>query len=244
MEEVKVITEKSIPKGAIIFEGFQGIGLVGTLAAQYIADVSKAEVVGYIDVPDFPPIAILVNGQIRNPIRVYKLKKGNKTFVIVESELPIPQKLVNPIARAISEFAKKIHAKEIISLEGLAVPKAPQDSNVYWISNNEKKFNHLKKAASLLKNGIVVGVSAALLIQSKVKKIPAAVIMAEAHADFPDGIAAASLIKSLNKIYSLDIDTTPLEKESKRFENKVWSIIEKAQKLKESSEKPGETYIG
>ena len=35
-----------------------------------------------------------------------------------------------------------------------------------------------------------------------------------------------------------------LEKESKKFEDKVWSVIKKAKQLKESSNKPGETYIG
>ncbi|MCD6575798.1 MAG: proteasome assembly chaperone family protein [Nanoarchaeota archaeon] len=241
---VEIVVEKPIPRNAIILEGFQGVGLVGTLAAQYIADQQNAEIIGYVDVPEFPPIAILVNGKVREPIRIYKFKKGTNTFVVFESELPIPQKFVNSIAREIANFAKKNKVKEIISLEGLAVPKSPSESKVYWISNNKSKFEKKFKSVQLLKSGIVIGVSAALLIQSKTRKVPAAVLMAEAHADFPDGMAAASLIKAINKIYGLNVDVEPLEKESKRFEEKVWQIIEKAKQLKQADERPNETYIG
>lgn len=244
MEKAEIIVEKKIPKGTIILEGFQGIGLVGTLAAQYIAERTNAKVIGYIDVPEFPPIAILSNGQVRHPIRIHQFKKGSQNFLIFESELPIPQKLVNSIARAIAEFAKKNKVKEIISLEGLAVPKTPVVSNTYWISNVSKRFKKIEKYAKPLKAGIVVGVSAALLIQAKAKKVPAIVLMAEAHANFPDGMAAASLIKLLNKIYKLDIYVIPLEKEAQKFEEKVWKIIEKARQLKEAGERPGKTYIG
>ncbi len=241
--DIQIIVEKPIPKNSIILEGFQGVGLVGTLAAQYIVDQEKADVVGYMDVPQLPPIAILANGKIRLPIRIHHFKKGKNNFLVFESELPIPQNLVNPIARAISEFAKKNKVKEIISFEGLAVPKIPLEAKVYWISNNRSKFEKRMKSVKLLNSGIVIGVSAALLIQSKTKKVPAAVLMSEAHANFPDGIAAASIIKSINKIYGLNINTSPLEKESKRFEEKVWTIIKKAQQLKEAKT-PNETYIG
>ncbi len=244
MVNVEIVVEGTVPKNAIILEGFQGIGLVGTLAAQYVAEKTNSKVIGYVDVPEFPPIAILVNGKVRPPIRIHTFKKSGKNFIIFESELPIPQNFINPIANAIADFAKKHKVKEIISLEGLAVPKSPIVSKTYWISNTEKKFTHLKKYASSLKSGIVIGVSAALLIKAKVRKIPAAVVMAEAHSNFPDGMAAASLIQLLDKIYKLRIDVAPLERESKRFEEKVWEIIEKAKQLREATEKPGKTYIG
>ena len=244
MSNVEIVVEKPIPKGTIIFEGFQGIGLVGTLAAQYISDNTNAKIIGYVYIPEFPPIAILSNGQVRQPIRIYHFKKGKQNFLIFESELPIPQKFINPLAMTIADFAKKNKVKEIISLEGLGVPKVPTKAKTYWISNDEKKFKHLKKIVSQLKSGIVIGVSAALLIHSKTKGVPAAVVMSEAHSDFPDGIAAANLIRVLNKTYNLNIDVAPLEKESKKFEQKIWSVIEKAQQLKQASQTPGKTYIG
>ena len=244
MDDVEIYFDGTVPKGTIIIEGFQGVGLVGTLAAQYIADKMKAKVVGYVTSHLLPPMALLINGEIRPPIRIYKFKKGANTFLIFESELPIPQKLITKIAKKIAEFAKKNKVKEIISLEGLAVPKTPIPENTYFISNSEKKFNNLKKHSKLLANGIVIGVSAALLLEAKMQKIPAACIMAEAHADYPDGLAASSIIKLLSKVYGLKIDTAPLEKESKKFEQKVLSIIEKAQQIKESVESPRKTYIG
>ena len=244
MSDVKIIINAKIPKNAILIEGFQGVGLVGTLAAQYLVDKKKAEIIGYMDSLEFPPIAILSNGIIRTPIRIHKFKNKGKTFIVFESELPIPQLLINKIATELSNFAKKNKIKEIISLEGLAIPKGPINPKTHWVSNMGDKFPKFKKESNLLKNGVVIGVSASLLIKSKINKIPAIVLMAEAHPNFPDGIAAANIIKLMNKIYNLGIDTSPLEKESKKFEDQIWGVIRKANQLKKSSTNAKETYIG
>jgi uncharacterized protein len=244
MTKVEIIVDSAIPKNAIFIEGFQGIGLVGTLAAQYLSEIVKAKLIGYVDVSELPPIAILVNGHIQNPIRIHHFKKSGKNFIVFESELPIPQKFINSIARAIADFAKKNKAKEIISFEGLAVPQSPAESKTYWISNVEEDFENFKSHATALKSGIVVGVSAALLVQAKARNVPAAVIMAEAHPDYPDGLAAASLLRVMNKVYKLDVDVRALEKESKKFEAKIWSVIEKAQQIKDAGDNPGRNYIG
>ncbi len=241
----EIIFDDEVPKNAIILEGFQGIGLVGTIAAEYIAEMKDAKIFGYVDVPNLPPIALLSKGLIKNPIRIYHFKEGKQDYLIVVSEFAIPQKLANEIAKSLVEFAKKNKVKEIISLEGLTVQKKPEDSNTYWVSNRiqafEKTFGKHSKA---LETGIIIGVSASLLIQAKLKKIPSIVLMAEAHTKFPDGAAAASLIKLLNKTHKLKVDVKILEEKSEEFESKIWSIIKKAKDLKESNKKPGKTYIG
>ena len=241
----EIIFEGKVPKEAIILEGFQGIGLVGTLAAEYIAEQKKAKVVGYVDVLELPPIALLVEGSIKNPIRIYHFKEKKQDFLIFVSELPMPQKLANVIAKSIVDFAEQNKAKKIISLEGLSVPESPAESNTYWVSNNTKFFSKkFEKVSKPLNSGIIVGVSASLLTQAKMKNIPSIVLMAEEHTNFPDGSAASSLIKILNKIYNLNVDVEKLEKESENFEKKIWNIIEKAKKLKDSGKTPGKTYIG
>lgn len=245
-EEIEIIVEGKIPKNSIIFEGFQGIGLVGTLAAQYIADKTNAKLIGYINSTSLPPMALLVNGELKNPMKVYHFKKGKNDFIIFESELPVPQKEVNKIAEKIAIFAKENKAKEILSFEGIATKQAPKQSKVYGITNKKSNSKKFEKVVGLLQNGIIIGVSAALLIQSKVQNIPAYCLIAEAHADFPDGLAAVSLIKKVNQLYGLNIDVAELEKESKGFENKLWDVIKKAKQLSNVEENavPKKTYIG
>lgn len=242
---VEIIFDGKVPKNSIVLEGFQGIGLVGTLAAEYIAEQKNAKVVGHVDVPEFPPITLLVNGRIKTPIRIYHFKEKKQNFLIFVSELPMPQKMANVLAKAIVNFSKEHKVKEIVSLEGITVPEEPVDSNTYWISSNPKFFeNRFGKKAKALQSGIIVGVSASLLTQSKIQKIPSVVLMAEAHTNFPDGSAASSIIKLLNKVYKIDVDVNNLEAQSEEFEKKIWKMIEKAKTLKNSNSKPGKTYIG
>ena len=245
MMDVEVVVNEKVPKNSIILEGFQGVGLVGTLAAQYIAEKTNAKLVGYITSDALSPMALLIEGEIRHPMRIYQFKKGSQNFLIFESELPIPHKLSNIIAREIANFAKKNGIKEIVSLEGIATPKKPTQSNVYYVTNmTDKVSKKVKDNAKLLKNGIIIGTSAALLIQAKLQKIFTYALMAEAHSKFPDGLAASELVKKINEIYNLEIDTSVLEKESKEFENRLWKVVKKAEKLKSSEGQPKKTYIG
>lgn len=191
-------------------------------------------------------MALLVNGEMKNPMKVYHFKKSGQDYIIFESELPVPNKLVTALAEKIAVFAKENKAKEIVCFEGLATKLPPTESNVYGIVASKGTNKKFEKTVKLLQNGIIVGVSAALLIQAKMQKIPAYCFVAEAHADFPDGLAAVSIIKKVNILYGLGIDSSELEKESKRFEDKIWHVIERADQLKEPEigTAPKKNYIG
>jgi len=244
-DKVEIKFNGTIPKNAIIFEGFQGIGLVATLAAQYIADKTNAKIVGDISSSAFPPMALLVNGEIKNPMVIYQFKKGNQNFIIFESELPVPHKIVNDLAEAIANFAKQNKAKQIVCLEGIATTHAPVESNVFAFATSKILDKKISSKVQILQNGIIVGVSASLMTHAKMLNVPSICLIAEAHADFPDGIAAAGLVKKVNLIYGFDIDVSSLEKESKKFEDQLLSVIEKSGLVKESETKsPGKVYIG
>ena len=244
-DKIDIKIEGVVPKNSIIFEGFQGIGLVATLAAQYIADKTNAKIIGYISSSAFPPMALLVNGEIKNPMVVYHFKRGGQNYLIFESELPIPHKIVNDLAEAIAVFAKQNKVKQIICLEGIAAQHAPTESKVFAFATSKFLDKKLSGKVPILQNGIIVGVSAALMTHAKMLGIPSICFIAEAHSDFPDGLAAASLLKKVNSIFEFNIDVSSLEKESQKFENQLMSVIDKAKNITESEVKsPGKVYIG
>ncbi len=110
----KVVIEKRIPKNFILIEGFQGVGFVATIAAEYLAEKLNAEQIGYIVSEDLPPLLVFYDGKINHLIRIYKFKWKNQNFVIIVSEFPIPNKLVHEISEEIIKWAKKNGVKEII----------------------------------------------------------------------------------------------------------------------------------
>jgi uncharacterized protein len=233
VDEVKFIIKKGLKfNNPIIIEGFQGVGLVGTLTAQYLAQKNGFELIGHVDSEGIPPMALLVGGDIRNPIKIHANKK--RDVIIIESELSIPKKIIYELSREITAWAKKINAKEIICLEGFSVPEEERDYEIFGMSTDKKIMDKLtKKGIKRLDSGIVIGMSAALLLSSRDQKIPATCLMIESRKDFPDGYAAAELLNTLAKIYNFKIDVEELKSQAEKFEKKIKQVISHARKLRD-----------
>ncbi|MCW1296613.1 MAG: PAC2 family protein [Candidatus Parvarchaeota archaeon] len=240
MTRVRIIADDFKPKNPIVIEGFQGFGLVGVIAAEYLADKFNMRQVGHIESNALPAMALLINGEVKFPIRIFADDKNE--LVVFDSELPIPQHLAYDIAKEIAEWAEKNNARQIICLEGLAVPTTPQESNVYGIANSKELEEKIKKKVKIIDNGIIIGVSAALLLECQSRNIPAICLMAECHSEFPDGRAAVSVLRALSDLLNLKLDVSPLEKEALEAQKKIKSIIEKAKKIGEVGEKPERIY--
>ena len=163
---------------------------------------------------------------------------------MVVSELPIPSKMVNEISTALIKWAKKNKCREIVSFEGVVVPSIIGEPKVYGIANDENLNKKLSKYVSPLRNGLILGMSAALLMKSKQVKIPAYCMLAEAHPDYPDARAAAILIQKFNEIYGTNVNTEELIKEAEEIEKKLMKVIERAKKLSQRSEGEVKQYIG
>ncbi len=218
-------------KKPLIIEGFQGVGLVGTLTAQYLVQKLNLEQIGYVDSEGVPPIAMLVNGNLLNPIKIFSNKK--RDLIIIESELSIPRKIIYELSEEITKWAKKINAREILCLEGISVPESERNNEVYGMSTDPKITKNLtKKGVKILKNGIILGMSAQILLKSKEKKIPATCLFVESRTEFPDGMAAASLVETLNKLYNFNVDVSDLRAQAKEFEKKIENVLSHAKHLR------------
>jgi predicted ATP-grasp superfamily ATP-dependent carboligase len=103
---------------------------------------------------------------------------------------------------------------------------------------NEKKFDSIN--IEKLKEGIVVGVTGALLLE---RDIPVSSIFVETHSAMPDSKAAASIIQVLDKYLGLSIDYKPLLKQAEEFEKKLKTLIAQKSAVAEEQEKKKLSYI-
>ena len=225
-----------------IITGFQSTGLVGTLATQYLVKKLGAKQIGHMTSEDLPPIAILVNGEIKHPIRIFHSKKHN--VIIFESELPIPPKLSQKISSEIVEWAKKNKAKQIICIEGMKSQDGDEKPDIYAVVSDEKHERLVKKHANLLSNGIIAGMAASILLESKGSRIPTMCYLVESNVALPDGKAAAAVIDKLNEVLNLNVDSRPLYREAERFEQEIKKLLEKAEKSVTSKYSPDATIYG
>ncbi|MFA5405848.1 MAG: PAC2 family protein [Candidatus Nanoarchaeia archaeon] len=244
VDKIKLVIKKGITfKNPVIIEGFQGVGLVGTLAAQYLSSKKDFETIGYVESEGIPPIALLVNGEIKNPIKI--LSNKNHDIIIIESELSIPRGIIYELSDEIAKWAKRIKAREIICLEGINVPESERDYEIFGMSTDKKIMASLiKKGVKKLENGIVIGMSAALLLKCKEYNLPATCLMVESRPELPDGLAAAAVLETLGKVHSFSIDVTDLKKQASVFEKKMQKVISHADHFKiDEGKNPNKTSI-
>ncbi len=237
-----VLTKK--PKGVRIVEGFPGFGLIGTIATEFLVEHLKCEKIGTIDMDDIPAIIAIHQKKVIEPISIYYHKKLN---IVLLHAINIGKELGWKLAEVVQELAQQLRAKEIISLEGVGNPQlatqgAQAMSRVFYYTSDGKKEKVLAKVALPLEEGIIVGVTGALL--ARTRKVPITAFFAETGTGLPDSKAAALIIKALDQYTGLDVDYKPLFKQAEEFEKKLRGMMEQAQSAEKLQDEKKLSYVG
>ena len=230
---------KKRPKNPIIIEGFPGFGLVGTIASEFLIDHLKTEQIGKILFDDLPAMVAIHENKIVEPLGIFYNKEYN---IVIIHAVTASQGFEWKLADVLVKIAKQLGAKEIISLEGVGSSEEVKESRAFYYSTDEKKAEKLKKdGINPLKEGIIMGVTGALLVRSE---SPLTCIFAEAHTNLPDSKAAAKIIQTLDKFLGLKVDYEPLLQQAEKFEGKLRGLLEKSQEAKELGEEKRMSYVG
>ena len=233
-----VLKEK--PKSPIIIEGFPGFGLVGTIATQFLIKHLNTKQIGYITSEKQVPITAVHEGKVIPPLSIFYDKKYN---IVILHALTGVNGSEWEISDILDDMCKELKCKEIISIEGIAATS--EKTNAYFYTADASKRD---KLAGLklepLKDGVVMGVSGALLLKSN---LPLSCIFVESHVNIADSMAAAKIIEVLDKYLGLNVDYKPLLKTAQEFESKLKTILTKNKEINEiqrSKEKQQIGYIG
>ncbi|MBD3390061.1 hypothetical protein GF415_03870 [Candidatus Micrarchaeota archaeon] len=199
-------------KGATTIVGFPTTGLVGSIAASYLANKLDMELMGYFTSDKIPPVTAIHDYKPLPPLRVYASKKHK--LVVILSEIVTPISLSSKVADAIREIARKLKSPLIITLGGISMHE--KEGEVYGISTSEELTASLEKRKHIkrVKEGATTGV-AGLLLTPGVFKEPVLSLLAETLEEQPDPNAAANVIGVVAEITKVKIDTKELEKEAK-----------------------------
>ena len=224
-------------KGAVLIEGFPGFGLVSTIATEYLIDHLEAKLIGKISSEKMPAMVAIHKGQVIEPVGIFYDEKNN--IVIVRAIANI-NGMEWEVTENLMKLANEIKAKEIISIEGISSDGKPPEPEAFFFTKNDerkKRFNALN--IKELDEGIIVGVTSALLI-----KMPdTTFLFTEASSELPDSRAAAKVIEVLDNYLKLKVDFKPLFKKAEDFESKIKEILMKAKEMPRLKEAK-ETYFG
>jgi uncharacterized protein len=226
------------PQNVTIIEGLPGFGLVGTISTEFLLDHLKAEKIGYIWFSEMNPIIAIHDKKVVDPLAIFYNKKYN---LVILHAITNVKGVEWKLASAIKEVAKKLKAKEVISIEGVGSVGKSKSSAYFYSKANSAKW--AKTGATQLEEGIVIGVTACLLLYQR--EVPISCVFAETTTGLPDSRAAARVIELLDKYLGLDVDYKPLLKKAEMFENKLKSLLKKATVAKSMSKKKEDTtYMG
>jgi len=216
-------------KGASVIEGFPSVGLVSTLAANYLVEQLKLPKIGCISSRFMPVTSIIRDGSPNHPVRIY----GDKRLVVFMSEFRPPAQLVMPIVEEILGWTKAQGCDMIISAEGLPMMEAekPGDIHVYGVSSSPRGRKLLEsKKIEMLNEGIITGISGVLLNEGMKQDRDVLCVIADAHQDYPDARSAARIVEAIDSLLpQIELDTKPLYAEAEKMETEIKAALARIQ---------------
>ncbi len=220
---------------------FPSVGLVATIAANFIIDSLDLPQVGILDGERFPTLSVVCDGAPSHPVRIhagrYKAGDEERSIVVFLSEFRPPADLVRPVAEAILKWCREKAVGLLVTPEGLLVEGEGAEDNileVYTIGSTEAVRDRLNSAgAPLFKDGVVAGVTGVLLNGGRRDGVDVAGILAEAKPEHPDARSAGAVVELIAQLTGAPLRAEDLYREADRFEGRMMRFL-RSQKAAES----------
>ncbi|HZY70600.1 MAG TPA: PAC2 family protein [Thermoplasmata archaeon] len=232
-----------LPPHATVLVSFPSVGFAATVAAHFMIRALDLPQVGTVDSDAFPPLAVVQAGRVQPPIRVH----AKDDFAVVVSEFPVPLEQARALAGAILAGAEARKASLVLSVEGVVPhPVGPEenvaDESVWAVTAKPDaalQDRFAKAGARKLEDGVLGGVSGALLVEGLRRAIPTSTLLVSARTveGYPDHRAGAVLIETLDRLLPhLKIDTKPLRSQAEMIEKALRAAL----KARSASDAPSE----
>jgi len=242
IEDVSVeIKEKST-----MILGFAGNGLLGPIIASTIIDqIPDIKDICFITSEFLPPISFFYEGKLKHPFRLYYSQKYNIIIGTCETTF---RKFsdYNDLARTICNWllSEDVNAKEIVMFQGIPKKEVINKYPVYYAAE-ECMVEFLENYdLQIVKKGIILGPEATLINEVLTNKLKIYTLFTPIH-KIPSFEGATSIIRVLNEIYDLNIETENLIEKGKKNETLMLEfakIIEQKKKKNISTELSEEAY--
>lgn len=221
-----------------LIEGLPGLGLVAAIAVDQITTQLGLQHYGTIRCDDLPPVVSFQDGRIRDLVRVYI---GSEPAVMtLQSDLAIPSGAFDSVTACVlndlsAEFDRGIF------LAGAPAENEEEIGQVAGVATTDRLEDDLKEAGIPLAegNGIVGGVTGALVNHCYETDVPAAVLIVKAHPQLPDpGAARAVIENALEPLVEFDIDTSPLQEQADEIRRHMQQIAQQYQEAAQEQKQP------
>ncbi len=235
---------------AMAIVGFPSVGLVSSIAANFIIRTMNLSRVAGVMSDDFPPYTLIHNGVPSPPVRIYAGERkcdgeGEQCqqLVTVAAEfMPLPD-MVKPLADSLLDWCQDKGIKTIVALEGINW-QTPEEPRIFGVGSTATARNNLKKyGVEEMKEGMVSGISGVMLFEGEIRGLDVMCLLGPARINFPDARGSAKLLEVVAKMLpELKIDPEPLYKEAEEIEKQIRAAMESVNQPKKVSPEESVVY--
>ena len=206
-------------KNPILVVGFPGLGMVGSIAAGYLAKQLKAKKMATLYSPYFP-YHVLVNKKgsarlLSGEFYLWKNETGKNDCILLTGDSQA-QTIEGQfeVANSVLDFAEKKLVKTIITLGGYR-NEVEETPKIVAVSTNPALFEKALKAKAIASEAgtPIVGTAGLLLGLAKFRKMNALCLLGETRGYFPEPKTAKTVLEVLRGILSIDVDLKGLDEE-------------------------------
>lgn len=189
--------------------GFSEFGLAGLTAANYLVEQLELQQTGHITVEQLPTITPFENGTPRNHTRLFS--RDDLEYTVLVGELFVPAFAAESFGNAVVEWAEDRGAEEVVVLSGVPLAHGPDDHRAFYIASADYQDVHDLVDVTPMSGGFLDGVNGAITARGMESSLRTCVLTTPAHAQAPDADAALRLLRAVDAIHGIDVDTGPLE---------------------------------
>lgn len=220
---------------ALLVVAFPGVGLVGSIATNFLVSTLKLERVASVESRAFPPMAILQEGRLVSPVRVHAapmvcgVDGRCDQLAVVAAEVAPRGELLYDLSQALLEWAVEKRVVELVALEGFVPAEGAREDGVFGAGNNRRTLDRLAElGVQPLRHGILSGTAGPLAYLAESRGLDVTVLLAATSREYPDAGAAVRLLEVLNPIVPrIDIDPQPLRAEADRIESQLTANLQR-----------------
>ncbi|QYZ78750.1 proteasome assembly chaperone family protein [Methanofollis formosanus] len=221
--DVKITSEPLHGEHPVVLMGFPGNGLVGSIALQYLVEQLDFDLIGNITSKYFPPVAMMANGVINVPVRIYE--KGD--IVAIVADIPIHPMICYEVANGIMDWIAPYQPREVIAIAGI-VTNEPE-KRVFGVATHGEMLERIQEHTVVLPMGSISGIAGSVLTECKIRDIPGFGFLGET-VNTPDPRSSAATLAVLNTLYGFDVDIDPLLEQAADIEATMHKLAEEVQR--------------
>ncbi len=233
--QIRVVDHEEMDlSAALCVVGFPGVGLVGRIATDFLVSQFNLKRIASLRSDDFPPMAILVEGQTMSPVRIHAapmvcgVDGMCNQLAVLQAEVTPSGEVLYELADALISWCLDKKVREMVVLEGFVRPEGTTDTTVYGAGNNAETLGRLKEiGVKPLGEGVITGIAGPLSYLAEDRGLNVTVLLAETSREFPDARASAKLLEIIDPIVPhIDIDAEPLYEKAEIIESRLKKNME------------------